>query len=638
MSDRDAAPAAAADPHARPCGGSAPSPLRRAWYRVLSGLRSRSARAVFSAEYLVDLGSTPVDVRRAERILAFLLRWGLLPTSRLLRPEPASLLDLRLAHSRRYLEALRHPEALHEIIGVEVWPELHQQALLAQRAAVGGTLLATREALAGRSRIINLGGGFHHAGRLAGRGFCIFNDVAVAIGRARHEGFSAPVLVLDLDLHDGNGTRELFAEDRSVFTFSIHNQSWDREPAVASLSIELGAEVEDEPYLETLRAHLPTVLDELQPGLVYYLAGTDPAFDDRLGNWRLTAAGLLERDRYVITEIRRRWGGVPVVVLLAGGYGRETWRYSARFFSWLLTGLTGIEPPSTIQMTVARQRQLARQLRYRGLPSGSGDTDWELSESDLVGGLGLARPPSQFLGHYSHHALELLLEWTGVLERLRQAGFAHPVLELDLENPGGHTARLWADPDRRELLMELRLRVDRRTVADMALLSLEWLLLQNPRATFTSGRQPLPGQRHPGLGLVPDVMLLLILIADQLDLDGITFVPSHYHLALQARRFLRFVDPRDEGWFRGLQRVVDPLSLADATRLVADGRLRDLDRDEAAAWRPMRMVLPISDRLHDVVGGPDYERLAAATARATRLELAAGLDPTPAPPTPAGTG
>jgi acetoin utilization deacetylase AcuC-like enzyme len=150
---------------------SLPSGLERTWNRLVGLIRSPDLEIVYSPLYRVDLGTTPVDVLRAERIVAFLFAYGLLNPKRLLRPEVASLWDLRLAHGRSYLESLRHPESLTEIVGVEVWAELHRQALHAQRAAVGGTILAATRALSDGGTVFNLGGGFHHAGHLQGKGF-----------------------------------------------------------------------------------------------------------------------------------------------------------------------------------------------------------------------------------------------------------------------------------------------------------------------------------------------------------------------------------------------------------------------------------------------------------------------------------
>jgi hypothetical protein len=316
---------------------------------------------------------------------------------------------------------------------------------------------------------------------------------------------------------------------------------------------------------------------------------------------------MLQRDRYVVGQVSDADHPAALVILLAGGYGHEAWRYSARSFAWLLTGRTGIEPPSTTAMTLSRYRHLTQDLRGTLTSQRSRDEDWGLTEEELLGSFGVDAARQLFLGLLSPHEVELILEWTGLLDGLRNRGFAEPDLAVDLDDASGHTLRLFADSGRSELLMELRLSRDRHSIAGMELLALEWLLLQNPKAGFSGQRVPLPGQRHPGLGLLSDVMSLLILLVDRLQLDGIVFVPSHYHLAFKGKRYLRFLNPVDEAWFRSVRRAVEDLSLAEATRAVAEGRVVDSASEEAETWRPMRMVLPISDRLHDFVEGEDYE-------------------------------
>lgn len=575
----------------------------------------------FSPDYLVDLGGAPIDIHRAERILDFLLAERLLEVGQVQQPVTASLWDLRLAHSAAYLEGLRNPESLTAIVGMEIWPTLHERALQAQRAATGGTLAAARATLEGERIAVNLGGGFHHAGFDSGKGFCIFNDVAVAIRRIRREGFEKPILVVDLDLHDGNGTRQIFAEDSSVFTFSIHNRTWDDTAALASLSVELGDDIEDAAYLDMIESTLPRLIREVEPGLVFYLAGTDPAYDDRLGNWSIGPRGMLDRDRFVIEQTRSRHGGLPLVMLLAGGYGGETWRYSARSLSWLLSGGSVVEPPTTEEVTLSRYQGLAHRLDgtiARSEPTGD---DWGLTEADLVGNLGVAGPDQLFLGHLSLHEMELVLEWTGILEHLRRMGFSSPSLAFDCGESTGDTLRIFSDRGREELLMELRVSYDRHSIASMELLSLEWLLLQNPRSSF-SNRRPLPGQTHPGLGLLGEVASLLILICDRLRLDGLIFVPSHFHLAVKGKKYLRFVDPVDEAWFRAVYEAVEDLSLAEASTAIAEGRVVDLAPGKVTHWHPMSMVLPISDRLHDLVEGEAYESAVTRAAEGLSFELA----------------
>jgi acetoin utilization deacetylase AcuC-like enzyme len=590
-----------------------PSTARRIWNQIVVGLNRRATDFVYSTEYQVDLGTKPIDSLRAQRIITYLLSQSMIGPKVVFRPEPASLKDLELAHSREYLETLRKASALEEVVGVEVWPDLHDQILRAQRSSVGGTILATRRALASRGIAVNLGGGLHHATRSSGRGFCVFNDVAVAILKARESGYEHPVLVVDLDLHDGNGTREIFAEDDSVFTFSIHNQDWSRQPARASLSIELTGEVDDATYLEALTRHLPALIEDFRPGLVFYLAGTDPAMDDQIGNWKISPEGMLRRDRFVVGQIRGTSArGTPMVVLLAGGYGSETWRYSARFFSWLLTNSIGKEPPSTADMTLARYRSLARELVEQDLNNGSSSNDWGLTEADITGGLGPEASRSRFLDHYSHHALELALEWTGVLDRLRSLGFHHPYLDLDLTNPSGHTLRLFADSTKQELLVEVRLRIERNIIPNAELLSIEWLLMQNPKAQFSSDRPRLPQQTHPGLGLASDAIPLMILICDRLKLDGIVFVPSHYHLALKVRKHLHFLTLDDRNWFHAVEKAVEGIPLTQATAIVARGDLRDRSSGESVDWRPMPMVLAVSDQLKKRI---ELEKASVETAR-----------------------
>ncbi len=597
--------------------------MRRGVRRLRLATQAARVDLVYSPGYSVDLGGVPFDPARGERILTFLLAEGLVRWQQILTPEPASLSDLLAVHPQAYLESLHGADGFVPIVGYPLNDQLRERALAAQRAQVGGTLLAARRARCGRRIAVSLGGGLHHAGPEAGAGFCIFNDVAVAIAALRAEGFGGRILVVDLDLHDGNGTRAAFADDDTVFTLSIHNRHWDRQTAAASRTVELAGEVDDDRYLATLRAELPPVVEGFRPQLVFYLAGTDPAHDDDLGNWALTAGGMLARDRFVLRSLGGRRPRMPLVVTLAGGYGSESWRYSARFLAWLVSGHP-LEPPSTEEITLLGYRERIRRLDPAALREPAAENDWGLTEADILGSFGPATHRTRFLGQYSRHAVELILETSGLLERLRAMGFAHPTLVMDLDNPAGETLRLFSSSDRSELLMELRVRRDQRTLPGMELLRLEWLLLQNPRARFSRGRQPLPGQRHPGLGLLNDVMALLILLAERLELAGILFVPSHYHLGSKGRRFLRFLDPADEGWLQAVAQAVENLPLAQATRAVAAGRLAERATGEGVAWRPMPMLLHTSERLRRRLHSAEYERRALETAAMLDLVLRPG--------------
>lgn len=603
--------------------------VRRALGLLVQKLRRRltgpAARVLYSDAYVFHGRSNPLDPSRAENLLAFLDSEGLVRPEAVRRPRTASMAQLLRVHTPEYLEALREPGAIGRIAGSELLTAEEDRFFEIQRAMTGGTLLATREAIRLRGFGINLGGGFHHAQADKGSGFCLVNDVAVAIRSARLHGFREPILVIDLDLHDGDGTRRIFAEDPTVHTFSIHNHTWDDRPAVEATVLALGTGIEDAAYLAALERHLPPLVRRFQPGLVFYLAGTDPARSDELGDAKLTSAGLLARDRSVVETLARETGGVPTVIVLAGGYGPNSWRYTARFLAWLLSGVA-IEPPSTWGVTLERFRARARLLSPDELGHETeADDGFGLTEADLVGSLDRTVVESRFLGYYSRHGLELALERLGLLPTLRAKGFLHPVLEIDSDNPTGQTLRLTNDcgPDGPpELLAELRARRDRGTVPGLELLRAEWLLLQNPRESFPPNRPRLPGQEHPGLGLLVEVVAVLVLMCERLALDGVLFVPAHYHLVSQGLRHLAFLDPVDAARYEAYRAALAALPLAEATHAAENGQVIDETTGEPALWQPVPMVIPVSQRLRERLTSPEYLQAHATARRQFAFQLA----------------
>ena len=206
---------------------------------------------------------------------------------------------------------------------------------------------------------------------------------------------------------------------------------------------------------------------------------------------------------------------------------------------------------------------------------GTADEEPLLTEADLGGSQGLASPETRLLGFYSLSGIELALESLGHMDRLRELGFDSPEVEFDL-GASGQTLRIFGSRGRRDLVLEMRLRRDRRTIPGAELLAIDWLLLQNPRARFTPARPALPGQTHPGLGMLRETMAAMMLICDRLHLSGIIVTPSHFHAVVQARSQMRFLDPRREGLFRSFQQGASRrCRLGEATRAASDGRVRD---------------------------------------------------------------
>ncbi len=234
-------------------------------------------------------------------------------------PSRATREDLLLVHTADYIDRFSCGQLSHEEIRKLGFPWSEGLVERSYRAT-GGTVEATRFALeAGIS--MNLAGGTHHAFPGHGEGFCVFNDVAVAIRALQRDGRIERAAIVDLDVHQGNGTNAIFADDARVFTFSMHGgKNYPFHKVAGRLDIELADQTGDDEYLERLAAVLPEVLAAAQPDLVVYLAGADPHESDRLGRLALTFDGLARRDSLVIDHAREV--GIPVAVVIGGGYGQ----------------------------------------------------------------------------------------------------------------------------------------------------------------------------------------------------------------------------------------------------------------------------------------------------------------------------
>lgn len=242
---------------------------------------------------------------------------GLLPAANIMLPEEATRADLERVHEKDYLDRL-FGEGLsateQRAIGVPWSPRLLRRS----RLAVQGTILAAEAALE-QGRGGNLAGGTHHAFADHGEGFCVLNDIAVAIRRLQHQKRIERALVIDLDVHQGNGTAAIFEGDDSVFTFSMHGErNYPSRKMRSSLDVGLPDGIDDDAYLSTLEINLPKLIENFSPDVVFYLAGVDVAAGDRYGRFNLSDDGIRARDRCVLDWTRRH--GLPLAITLAGGY------------------------------------------------------------------------------------------------------------------------------------------------------------------------------------------------------------------------------------------------------------------------------------------------------------------------------
>ncbi len=277
-------------------------------------------RISYSPYYYADIGENHVfPIKKFELARDKLLGEGTVQSSEIFEPQPAGVEDVLLVHTEDYISRLRS--------GTLTAKEVHKLGLpwsksLVRRSflAVSGTINAAKHALK-NGVASNLAGGTHHAFPDRGEGFCVLNDVAVAIEVLKRDDLAKRFLIVDCDVHQGNGTAFIFKTDETVFTFSIHGaKNYPLFKEISNLDIELPDRTSDKEYLETLNEALPRVFLH-NPDIIFYLGGADPFEKDKLGRLGLTKNGLMKRDEAVLRFAKER--DVPIVTVMSGGYAQD---------------------------------------------------------------------------------------------------------------------------------------------------------------------------------------------------------------------------------------------------------------------------------------------------------------------------
>jgi acetoin utilization deacetylase AcuC-like enzyme len=277
-------------------------------------------RLVYSERYDLHLGDHVFPSKKYKWLHDRFLRTRFASPEDFVEPEPATDEDVLRVHDAEWVARLRSGTLTYQdILRLEIPYSRHM--VDAFWLAAGGTMLAGRLALSS-GVAFNIGGGFHHAFPDHGEGFCAIHDVAVAIRRLQHEKSIQRAMVVDCDVHHGNGTAAIFRGDTSVFTLSIHQfNNYPTEKPPSSLDIHLADGIGDAEYLHRLGNGYRAALAMFKPELLFYVAGADPYLEDQLGGLSMTLDGLKERDRLVIwTALTHR---VPVAIVLAGGYAQS---------------------------------------------------------------------------------------------------------------------------------------------------------------------------------------------------------------------------------------------------------------------------------------------------------------------------
>jgi len=277
-------------------------------------------KVVYHDKYDLNLGPHVFPSQKFRLIAEALVAEKIATREDFLQPEAASDQDILRVHTPEWVRKLKTGTlTASEVMLLEI--PYSRELVEAVWFAAGGSILAAQCALRDGFGA-NLGGGFHHAYPDHGEGFCAIHDVAVAIRRLQADGAIRKAMVVDTDVHHGNGTAAIFRNDPSVFTISIHQENnYPAHKPPSTVDLNMADRVDDDEYLEALLPAVQKALDDFRPQLLFYVGGADPFCEDQLGGLSLSKNGLKERDRRVFEEARRR--DIPVATALAGGYARR---------------------------------------------------------------------------------------------------------------------------------------------------------------------------------------------------------------------------------------------------------------------------------------------------------------------------
>ena len=269
-------------------------------------------------DYLAEINvDNKFPINKFSELAKYLIKKNLV--NEFYKPYPCSLHTLNRAHAKDYINSVKN-KTLNKLAQKKIGFPLNDSIVKRSFIATGGTVLASKLAI-NFGLACNTAGGSHHASFDEGAGFCVFNDVAVAAKYLQNKGYARRILIVDLDVHQGNGTADIFKDDNSVFTFSMHCKSnYPSKKAQSDLDVELGDNLEDKEYLEILKKYI-LYLNQENFDFVFYVAGVDIHHDDRLGKLKVTDEGIKLRDQIVVNNFFQK--RIPLCGVLGGGYNKD---------------------------------------------------------------------------------------------------------------------------------------------------------------------------------------------------------------------------------------------------------------------------------------------------------------------------
>ena len=301
--------------------------------------KQRKAYIVFSSDYLVGVSTYgdhhSFDIFKYKRIRDLLISDKIVKPKQILQPQIAAFSDVALVHTEKYIQHIKDPITVNQLLKIEINSLWDNTVLEYFLAVSGGTIYAACKALEYRKPVFNFGGGFHHAQPESAEGFCLINDVAIAIKKIKNKRKVNKVLIVDLDYHQGNGNLLIFKDDPTVFTFSVHADRWLEEEGQANKGILVDSDISNEDYLDLISRELDSILEKFKPGIIFYIAGSDPYEKDELADMKIDRETMLKRNMYVISRANEI--DTPIVILPGGGYGKDSWEIYYDFVKTTMT-------------------------------------------------------------------------------------------------------------------------------------------------------------------------------------------------------------------------------------------------------------------------------------------------------------
>jgi acetoin utilization deacetylase AcuC-like enzyme len=307
---------------------------------LISFLRKPKAYVVFSSEYLIGVSTYgdhhTFDIFKYKRIRDTLISEKLLKAKNILYPKPCDFSDIANVHTSIYIRKIQDPIYVNQALKIEINSIWDNSVLEYYKAVCGGTIYATYKAIELKKPVFNLGGGFHHAQPDKAEGFCLLNDIAIAIKKIKETTNLRKILIVDLDYHQGNGNTLIFKDDPEVYTFSIHADKWLDAKAVSNRDILIQSDISDEKYRLLVEENLNSIMDHFKPELIFYVAGSDPYIHDDLTDMSISRGMMLKRNLFVLGSAQKF--NIPIIVLPGGGYGQKSWEIYYDFISTALKG------------------------------------------------------------------------------------------------------------------------------------------------------------------------------------------------------------------------------------------------------------------------------------------------------------